>query len=536
MKIATNTPHSFNRKSGLEFVQLGDDIGQVSAIILMLEKNWGSANIDKINTLKHWVSAHAENVPCYIVGCETTIPTMDVARFHHKERDEAIRSLCDEVLRRSKSIGVRGEISYSYLINVLKYDKEQIDLIFKYGAKDNINKIRNFLQKNQVFIDIDKSLIDFQSKPFVIYEKPIYDEKNIIISKPYVTVTGQHARLNADIKIDGKTKTLWCETDIVYRQFLLSERSDAFLCALLPLAMRTKKNIICEAPVTEHFLHNISEILIPQLCAHDSRLYKTEITASSESAALVCGNTVATGMSCGVDSLYTTCLYANSKFQSMRLTHLYCGNYLYGNEGPIYERAKLVADDLQMPLICTSTNINETLNLPHLYTHFFKTLFGVLALRKLFRTYYYSTAEDFSHFDLKDNSVHDTSKFELILLFVFSCPDFQLMTGGAKSERLEKTRAISNFETAQRFLNVCLHPNELKNCGKCGKCMRTLLMLDMLNSVELFTSVFDTEEYYKNRIDSFSYLATQKNSSMLSEIYLHFLETEPELMKLAENR
>ena len=213
---------------------------------------------------------------------------------------------------------------------------------------------------------------------------------------------------------------------------------------------------------------------------------------------------------------------------------MYCGNYLYGNEGAIYERAELAAEDLALPLVRTTTNINEALRLPHVYTHFFKTMFGVLALRKLFRIYYYSSAEDFSHFNLKDNSIRDTAELELLLLYVFSCPDFQVVSGGAKSERIEKTRAICTLATAKKFLNVCIYPEKKLNCGKCGKCMRTLLMLDMLSSLDLFRSVFDIDEYRRTRLDSFVYLVEQKRSIMLSEVYRHFLRTEPLLLKEAE--
>jgi hypothetical protein len=248
----------------------------------------------------------------------------------------------------------------------------------------------------------------------------------------------------------------------------------------------------------------------------------------------MCGNEVGTGMSCGVDSFYTVSLYKKSKFESMNLTTLYCGNYLYGNHGEIYDRAKLVAHDLDLPLVCTTTNINEAISLPHLNTHFFKTMFGVLALRKLFRIYFYSTAEDFSHFRLKDNSINSTVEIELLLLYVFSCSDFQVVTGGAKSERLEKTRHIGSFTTAHKFLNVCLYPEKKVNCGKCGKCIRTLLMLDMTNQLDLFKDVFDIQEYRSNRLDSFALLAAQKKAVMLSDVYKHFLKVEPELMMRAE--
>ena len=535
MKIASNTPGSFYPKRGYEFVQLGDDLDDVSLIVLMLEKNWGSGSVDKIKALTYWVASYPRGVPCLLAGCESTIPGKPLEKYRHKERDDAVRALCDEVLRRSNSIGVRGVITYSYLIEMLGYDECQVDVIYDVEAKDNNNKLRSFLGKNGCQLEVERDLLAFQARPYVFYERGVFFERAITLSKPYIVATDSSVRLNADIMIDGQKKTLWCETSNEYADFFLFERADAFLCALLPFAMRAGKDIVCEAPVSEQFLHNLNEILVPQLCAHDSRLYSTRISAAGDSSVLLCGESVATGMSCGVDSFYTVSLYLNPSYKSMKLTHLYCGNYSYGNSGPIYERAGRVAQRLALPLVCTATNINEALRLPHVYTHFFKTMFGVLALRKLFRTYYYSTAEGFGHFQLNDNSIRDTAEIELLLLYVFSCSDFRVVTGGVKSERLAKTNSICKFPVALEFLNVCLYPERELNCGKCGKCRRTLLTLDMLDSLDPFNKVFDVSEYRRNRIDSFVYLVGQKKSIMLSAVYKHFLKAEPELIKQAQD-
>lgn len=440
-------------------------------------------------------------------------------------------------MSRSKSIGVRGDNTYRYLTESIGYENSQVDIVYKPSGPNDIENITGFLRKNKCPLQIFEGMFfSFQSDPRVFYERPVTFERSIKIPRPYVTCSGASARLSADIQIDGKVTTLWCETNSAYQDFLLFERADAFLCALLPLAMRSGKDIVCEAPVTEQFLHNLNEILIPHLCVHDPRLYRTRVMASGDASALISGGGVATGMSCGVDSFYTTSLYLDSDFKSMNLTHLYIGNYLYGNKGLIYERAELVAAELGLPLVQTSTNISEALKLPHVYTHFFKTMFGVLSLRKLFRIYYYSSAEDFSHFNLSANGTRDTAQFELLLLYTFSCSDFQVVTGGAKSERLEKTAAIRALPVARKFLNVCLYPARTRNCGECAKCRRTLLMLDMLNSLEYFCDVFDINAYRSTRLDSFVYLVQQKNSVMLSEVYKYFLRVEPSLVKQAEER
>ena len=59
-------------------------------------------------------------------------------------------------------------------------------------------------------------------------------------------------------------------------------------------------------------------------------------------------------------------------------------------------------------------------------------------------------------------------------------------------------------------------------------------MLDMLNSLDSFNTVFDINGYRKDRLGSFMYLVRQKNSIMLSEVYQYFLKHEPALIKQAE--
>ena len=55
MKIATNTPASFYSVTEHEFVLLGTAVEDVSMIVIMLEKGWGSSSIEKIEAITHWV-------------------------------------------------------------------------------------------------------------------------------------------------------------------------------------------------------------------------------------------------------------------------------------------------------------------------------------------------------------------------------------------------------------------------------------------------------------------------------------------------
>ena len=484
--------------------------------------------------MRHWVSSYPRQVPCLIAGCEVTIPHRPIKDFAHKERDDEIRALCEEVLLRSKSIGVRGHLTQEYLIEFLGYDSHLVDLIYDDDSPSDLDRIRAFLKKNGLSIsNLERVVANFSKSPRIFYDRPIKYCPDVRINSPYVETFGDVARLSAEIIVDGKSRTLWCETPANFSNYLLHERSDAFLCALLPWAMRAGKNIVSEAPVSEYFLHNVNEVLVPNLSNNDHRLFATRVMASSDSSSLRGADAVATAMSCGVDSFFTALQYTDPAYSGMKLSHLYCGNYLYGNASKVYDRAAAVADRMAIPLVKTTTNINELFEMPHLFTHFYKAMFGVLSLKKLFKTYYYSSAGDFGVFNMKDNSLKDTINVELLLLYAFSGPDFQVVTGGGKYNRVQKTRAIASSSIAQHFLNVCLYPERDRNCGKCGKCRRTMLTLDMLGQLDKFSAVFDVSEYSDDIQDHMSYLVSQKASPMLADVYSYFKEFRPDLIAKA---
>ena len=527
MIIATNTPLSFPA-SAYKFVQLDEstDASNVDVIVLMLEKNWGAKSVTTIEKLFLLISRLPDNVPCFMLGCETTIPDLFIEKYRHRARDEAVLQLCLEVLKRSKSILCRGEITRNYLVNFLGLDSSKVlNFNLKNSREYNLGLLRDFTFNNNCdfLLNAEDAICDFQFNPF---EMRADYSCNIFISLPRIKeLSGGKSRVIADITIDSKTSELWCEVDDCYSQYLLVEHADAFVCALLPLAIRTGRDIVCASPVSVGFYHNLVEILLPHLCKYDSRLYESKIVAETSELPTT-GSAVTTAMSCGVDSFYTYNEYFNSKYPSMSLSHLYVGNYLYGNEGAIYERASKVAQFTGLPIIKTATNLNEFFDLPHLHVHFYKTMFGVLSLRKLFKIYYYSSGEDFSSFKLRDNSIDSTLRTELLLLYTFSSDGLTLITGGGKASRLYKTKSIVDQEVVQQYLNVCLNPHLKVNCGTCGKCYRTLLMIDMLGCLDKFTLVFDIDKYKNNRKEAFKYLIKNSRDPVFHDVYSYFLSNE----------
>lgn len=51
----------------------------------------------------------------------------------------------------------------------------------------------------------------------------------IQIGRPYIEQAGKNFRLTADVVMDQETKKWWFEVPAEYKQYLCTERSDAFL-------------------------------------------------------------------------------------------------------------------------------------------------------------------------------------------------------------------------------------------------------------------------------------------------------------------
>ena len=212
-KIASNTPESFNDNTDYKFIPLGDDIEGVSMIVLMLERNFGEAHVKELQALTFYLSRYPVDVPAYLIGCETLIPDENVQKYKSQKRDNAIKELCDAVLKRSKRILVRGRPTFLHLTELLGYEPHQIDVIFDKGEENLASKVLNFFEENSIpLVSFQQNIAEFQWEPKVVNKivKPI---EIIQIGKPYVTSNGTSVRLNADVTIDDEIKTLWCETN-----------------------------------------------------------------------------------------------------------------------------------------------------------------------------------------------------------------------------------------------------------------------------------------------------------------------------------
>lgn len=331
-------------------------------------------------------------------------------------------------------------------------------------------------------------------------------KRELLIGSPYIVSENGKARLCAELSIDGKTVyTAWYDVEEEFEKYLCSERSDAFLVSLILYAMREDMNIKCIAPVSKRLLYQLVSFIIP-FYANTSKTYNhIEIFANSTIENLETAKAVGTGISCGIDSLYSV-FKNNAEDSEYKVTHLCLfNNGTFGDFGGDEARksylkqlnfSKNISEKLGKKFVGVDTNINEFIKMIHYETHVFRSISFVMALSKLFGTYYFASSYRID--ELKPNINHFDS-LELYNLSNLQTETLSLYSSGLEVTRLEKVEFLSDIEFVHNSLSVCFF--EDVNCCKCEKCKRTIMQLYILGKLDKFDKVFDME-LVKNSFDS----------------------------------
>lgn len=279
---------------------------------------------------------------------------------------------------------------------------------------------------------------------------------DIYIFNPYVKESGEGlCRLCADIRVGKVMETVFIEVEEAYKDYLVYERADAFVFLTLPIAIREGYNIVCATPVTEMFLHNLNHILIPALAKGDNRVKAVQVIAPGASENIALSNGVCTAATCGVDSTYTIMKYTNrdTEYKNMQLTHLLIASVssdlwdfcetddLHSWEEKHkerFDRYHTISQYTGLPLVKIFTNFatyiikrrEQDESYRHVHVHTFITMSVILALKKLFSVYLFSSAYDLNEFSLENNLTGDTAHYELLLMHILSTPEFMCFSAG----------------------------------------------------------------------------------------------------------
>lgn len=340
------------------------------------------------------------------------------------------------------------------------------------------------------------------------------------------------------VRIKGNKEKIVTSYSANVVRYLDTERADAAVMGLLHFAIEQEVDIQSELPMSETLYYKLTHHLIPGICTGD--VYRPSIIAELIPDVVSSGDICATGISCGIDSLYTVMEHTQEVTDEFQLSHivfLNAGSHHFGSKELseiLYigrrNQARWFSKYSRLPLIEISTNLPEVLEkfsyYDHVSCHTFMMLFCLLQIQSGIGKYYYSGGYPYSMFmcGLAENVDSVCSRYDLLTLWTAtnSCIEFY-STGGCLS-RFDKVQALRGNEYSERFLNVCIA--SVKNCGRCVKCKRTLLELDAAGTIDRYRAVFDVDMYKMHRIKFIKegYRGAVKGDVYLKELMPFFYE------------
>ncbi len=342
---------------------------------------------------------------------------------------------------------------------------------------------------------------------------PKSSKQPIIISKPYIEHRTDGSYLNAQVELNGKKQLMWLSVKKEYGCYLVDDRADSFVAALLPTALRHDMDIICEAPLTRSLLYRLNTYFIPVLSANMSAYHHIRVHAQPADSALECEGAVGTGWTGGVDSMFT--YHENLQFTpGYRLTHLLItsNGAIEGDKASetlrkmVEKTEKGFAAEMGLKVIGVDTNFREILDETFFSAVRFRHASVILALQKLFRAFFISS--NAASFNIALDSNVDYS-YEFLTLNYLSTDTTRLYSSGGACTRIQKLKKLSDFQPAHKYLHPCIYALR-DNCGKCGKCLCTITGLYSLGTLENFSKVFDLTEFEKNKNEYLSIVVKNK--------------------------
>ena len=325
------------------------------------------------------------------------------------------------------------------------------------------------------------------------------------------------------------------DTSIYYRvpseygYYLVDEVVDAFLLIVLLPAILTRQDIHVKAPISQDLSFQLQNGLLYLLSSvfktSEERLINIILEHTPVSDSIFKDSFAnACGCSLGVDSLsaikYLTSTHCPSGFKLSHLTYFNIGalgEYDVELANQVFRTNLVLIQDyarhLSLPLVTVESNssILYTDLLDFEQTHSLRNACAVIALKKLFKRYYYASSFPIDRFKLTNTSM---SFFDSLLLPMLSSPSLSFYVVDLGKSRTEKTSFISDDPFVQHSLYVCwkdiisngnpLLMGELSkvpylNCTRCDKCLRTVLTLDILGVLDKFSALFDLDYYRTHR-------------------------------------
>lgn len=339
--------------------------------------------------------------------------------------------------------------------------------------------------------------------------------------------------LQSIIEYSGKQEKLWYSVDKKYGQYLTTEKLDGFLVGVLLLAMELGEDIAVKGPLSEKLYHNLTNYYmnIIRLAIPSLKPIKIIPDSLDDGKQYNCEGAVGTGFSAGIDSFFTVLHYllADDVLPNYRITHFIFSNV--GSHGSFnsqrarvlfssrYELIRGFPEELGIDFIKVDSNLSEILKMSFQKTHQPRTLSCALLLQKLFSKFYYASA--FRYQDSFIGETDDIAHTDSSAVHLLSTETLEFISSGCQYSRVEKTRRVAFSDVANHWLNVCVNPEDGKNCSSCWKCCRTLFTLELLGVIDKFSEVFDLNKWRKVRNHYINKQVLRNRGSLFEEIREH---------------
>jgi len=331
----------------------------------------------------------------------------------------------------------------------------------------------------------------------------------MIVHEPEIFEQDGDVRVSSRIEFESSGKRfperLWFGFPDSPKDFV-TDRSDAFVVALLPLAMALGEKMWVRGVVSPRLAVGMAEYQCIQTTWHPDRFKKIELEfgtlAAMEPTQTQDG--VATAFSGGVDSFYSLHSHVYcEQIQQYRISHcLMINGFDFNNDNiqdcrlfdQIAQTYRPMLQELNVRLLVAHTNITpflaESLRVwnIHRYCHGALLSASALVLGRLLRCFYIPSSDPYT--DLEPWGSHP------MLDHLLSTETMETRHDGAHLSRFEKEAVLAQWPEIYTKLRVCnrrtrIHPDTgaLENCCRCEKCLRTMAGFQVIGALDHF-SVF----------------------------------------------
>lgn len=278
------------------------------------------------------------------------------------------------------------------------------------------------------------------------------------IGTPYIQQNKEQSRLCADISMNGRGATLWFGVVPEQGKYLCVERSDAFVMALLPAAMRNGWDVCCEGPMSERLHYQLEEYLIPILSSEMEPYQPVALRAPLADGRVTNKHGVGTAFSADENARY--CVMTHGADSTYPLTHL---AVFRTDESDVCafsdacHQAQAVAQKMGWEPVFLDTNLHEVLSEPVAAVASFRILACAMALQGLFSVYLHTSGLDSAHFsfDAQHSAAYDLltvhcAQTESLTVFRSGCE----VTWDKKSEKLLRKGEPEAIHAVKRTITI----------------------------------------------------------------------------------